>query len=315
MTSNIFTFLQRGISQTNKYGLALLYWRYIYRQLILFQTPVYCPPNSDLEIHIQVCRRDWLNGLWTLSSFYYFVQQPFRLVLLHDGWLDKDKKVINIYKKRFPGIITYNRQVLNSQVEKVILPIAPVIARMWYTGKYFTLPKVVDSFLLSKNRYYLSIDPDILFFSTPHELLNGVQTLNQTSACWNIPIDKGHADGMFCFSPVAIKQLTHLDLPIPFGTGLGCVDRLKFDWNFADYVFSKLKIPKELIFMVDQTLFALFAAKSGFIGLPKELYAINPVTTLEGVIARHYYSKTRDLMYLEGISYLSHIGILSNPLN
>ncbi len=310
MQTNFYTFLRHGFSQVQRYGLKLLYWRYIHRWLILFEKPIFCPPDSHLEIHMQVCARDWLNGLWTLSSFYYFSNKSFRLVLLHDGWLNSNKSILNIYKRHFPGIIVYNRQDLISKVKDKILPIAPTIANMWLDGRYFTLAKVVDSFLLCKNRYYLSVDPDVLFFKRPVELLSGMQTLNGTSACWNFPIERGHADGMFCFSPDVIQQLTGLTLPVPFGTGLGCVDSFQFDWETAESVFSQRQIPENLMFMVDQTLFALFAAKNGFVALPRNRYAIEPVSSLNGVVARHYYSKTRDLMYLEGISYLTHKGLI-----
>jgi len=306
MKPNLLTFLHQGFAQVQKYGLELLYWRYIYRLIVLTKSPITCPPDSKLEVHLQICRRDWLNGLWTLRSFSIFSQQPFRLVLLHDGWLDNESYVVHSYLKQFPGVITYKRSSLLSRVKTEIHPESPSLARLWEDGSYFTLPKVIDSFLLSTNQCYLQLDPDVLFFDYPYDLLMSLTQLNDQSSCWNLPNDKGHADGLFCFTPEEIA-ICGYQVPVPFGTGLGSVNKTKFDWNLADQVFSTLSIPATLKFMVDQTFFALMAAKHGFIPLPKQKYAVDPVTSLEGIVARHYYGKTRDLMYIEGLKKLSQV--------
>jgi len=64
-------------------------------------------------------------------------------------------------------------------------------------------------------------------------------------------------------------------------------------------------------FMADQTLLGIMCAAHGLETLPVERYAIKPVATLAGVVARHYYAKTRDLLYLEGIPALIRAGLLS----
>ena len=307
MKPTILTFIKRGSEQIRKYGFQLLYWRYIYRQKILKKLPISCPPNSKLEIHLQICRRDWLNGLWTLYSFSIYSSKPFRVVLLHDGWLDNTPNITNIYKKQFPGIVIYQRNQLVDMVDDQIKCKSPSIAKLWRDGRYFTLPKIVDSFLLSLNDTYLQLDPDVLFFGYPQVLLESLENLEGRSGCWNLPQDKGHADGLFCFTPNEVKNICSCQLPVPFQIGLGSVNKQTFDWDLAEKVFSTLTIPDSLRFMVDQTFLALMAAKYGFIPLPQREYAVEPVSSLDGVIARHYYSKTRDLMYVEGLKKLSKI--------
>ena len=63
---------------------------------------------------------------------------------------------------------------------------------------------------------------------------------------------------------------------------------------------------------IDQTIIALASLTQGWRSLPPERYAIEPVESLAGVVARHYYSKTRDLLYLEGIPRLIKLGLLKN---
>ena len=56
--------------------------------------------------------------------------------------------------------------------------------------------------------------------------------------------------------------------------------------------------------MIDQTITGIWAAEHGYDELDDGRYAVRPVESLDGVVARHYYSKTRDLMYVEGIRTL-----------
>ena len=64
--------------------------------------------------------------------------------------------------------------------------------------------------------------------------------------------------------------------------------------------------------MIDQTIMALFSLARGWESLPTDRYVLEPVDDLTGVVARHYFGKTRDLMYLEGLPRLIKLGVLQN---
>ena len=63
--------------------------------------------------------------------------------------------------------------------------------------------------------------------------------------------------------------------------------------------------------MLDQTIFAILCLARGWHPLPTERYVLEPVDDLGGVVARHYFGKTRDLLYLEGIPKLIELGLLA----
>jgi len=308
-----FVVINRAIEQIKKYGLPLLYWRYLALRKILNSTPIVCPHKSELEIHIQVCKRDWINGIWTLKTFNHFVNLPFRLVLLHDGSLDlPDLAFIKeTYIKLFPGVITYKRSDISQLIQEFFSEKYPTLNQMWHSEKFITLPKVLDSFILSQNQYYLSLDPDVMFFGYPQELIDFIHQSSNLAACWNTPKYRGHSDGMYCFVPDQVCRLTNYQLPVPFGTGCGTVNQKSFDWHLVEEVFSHMSILPNHEFMVDQTISGLFAAKYGYEPLPQSRYTIEPVNSLDGVITRHYYSKTRDLMYVQGVRYIYETGIFN----
>lgn len=300
MPHSPFSILRRGLSQVRRLGLRLLYYRYLVRPRILKQPPLPCPCDSPLEVHLQVCTRDWLNGHWTLRSLALHVNAPFRLVLLHDGNLDARARAS--YESCFPGVVVTRRDEIGEAVTSLLAEASPTLLKMWMTGRYFTLPKVVESALLALNDSILHIDPDVLFFDRPTELLEPLPT--GIGARWNLPRDKGHADGMFCFTPRLIEETCGLRPPVPFGTGLGRWTPSHMPWQAVENLLSRHQPEDWLIFMLDQTLIALHAAANGWQPLPRERYAIEPVESLEGVVARHYFGKTRDLMYVEGMRFL-----------
>lgn len=297
MAHSPLTILRRGVSQVRKHGLRLLYYRYLVRPRILRSPPLPCPSDSTLEVHMQVCARDWINGHWTIRSLARNADMPFRLVLLHDGNLDARARAS--YESCFPGVVATRRDEMGDAVSDLLGGAAPTLLQMWMTGRYFTLPKVVESALLARNDSILHIDPDVLFFDRPTELLEPLPL--RVGARWNLPRDKGHADGMFCFAPDLIEEASGLRPPVPFGTGLGRWTPSSMPWQTVEKLLSRHRPAEWLIFMLDQTLLALHAAANRWQPLPRDRYAVEPVESLEGVVARHYYGKTRDLMYVEGM--------------
>jgi hypothetical protein len=96
-----------------------------------------------------------------------------------------------------------------------------------------------------------------------------------------------------------------ISLPYDFIIGLGRVNLDYFDWELCEKVLSKHP-PRGRVkhFTIDQSIMGIWAAAHSFSHLDKKRYAVNPVENLDGVVARHYIGKTRDLMYVEGIRNL-----------
>jgi hypothetical protein len=301
------TFFGRGVRQVRQHGLRLLVERYIRRAAILRTAPVACPPEAPLEVHMQICRRDWLNGLWTLKSLRRVSGAPFRLVLLDDGSIGTRER--EIYRTHFPGLVEAATSGLAARVERELRPRAPHIADLWATGIYFTLPKVVDSWLLARNDTILCVDPDVLFFCEPIELLEATRGGLEVFALFNHRPGLKHRDGSYCLDLDRLRTRWGIEFPLGFIIGLGALRLRDIDWPFLDEVCRGETIPHELRFMADQTLTALGAFRGGGRVLPAQRYAVDPVGSLDGVVARHYFGKTRDLFYLEGLPALIAAGL------
>lgn len=300
------TYLKRGVAQFQEYGVPLLYYRFWKRHAIFQTPPLECPPESELEVHMQVCQRDWLNGLWTVRSFAHFVKKPFRLVVLGDGSISGQEH--SKIKQLFPGVVIPDLSDVLNRVEKEIEPSSPTIAKWRKEGVFFTLPKVVDSFLYAHNQRVLTVDPDVLFFDFPKALLEAVEgALGDDFSVLNVTTQRVNTDGCFCIDEAEVKDRFGFELPLNFGIGLGAVNREGYDWGWLESVFREVAPDEELAFMLDQTITALLSVRFGWKKLDPSEYAIEPVSSLDGIVARHYYSKTRDLFYVEGIGKLASV--------
>jgi hypothetical protein len=277
--------------------------RFWHRKKILKAKPVVCPPDSELEVHVQVCKRDWINGIWTIMSFAHYGKKQFRLVMVHDETVPEF--AWDHFKRLFPGVIISDREKLRPEVEEKLKPLSPTIAKMWESGYYVTLPKVVDSWLLAKNQTVVTLDADVLFFDYPNELLDDSIVTGQLAILNHVDTAGPWRAAYYCIDANALEEDMGIALPGDFGLGLGRVNLACYDWAMCERVLSSHPLTGHVKhFMIDQTIMGMWAAQSGFETLESHRYAVRPVESLTGVVARHYFAKTRDLMYVEGIRTL-----------
>ena len=298
-----YNIAKRGLAQIRELGPGLLLERFWHRKKILKAKPVVCPPDSELEVHVQVCKRDWINGIWTIMSFAHYAKQPFRLVMLHDETVPEF--AWDHFRRLFTGVVIADREKLRPEVEEKLEPLSPTVVEMWKSGYYVTLPKIVDSWLLAKNKTVLTLDADVLFFDYPEELLDESKVSGQLAILNYVDTAGPWRAAYYCIDANALQDDMGIDLPSDFGLGLGRVNLEYYDWGLCEKVLSRHPLTGHVKhFMIDQTIMGMWAARSGFETLDSHRYAVRPVDNLEGVVARHYFAKTRDLMYVEGIRNL-----------
>jgi hypothetical protein len=269
--------------------------------------PLPCPDGAALEVHTQVCARDWLNVLWTLKSFS-LVMGPFKLLILCDRTVTQ--QAIECMSAHFPGTRVTACGQPSDETRQTFADRRPGLFGLRKNERFFTLPKVMDSYALRRSEMILTIDPDVLFFAQPVELIADLELTRSYFARLNQPLKDFDPRGAYSIDTNRLREQFGLDLPRRFGCGLGSLHYGKIDWDFIERVLATIPPDPERGFLLDQTITALICLTQGWEVLPPERYAIEPVDSLAGVAARHYYSKTRDLLYLEGIPRLIQLGLL-----
>jgi hypothetical protein len=159
--------------------------------------------------------------------------------------------------------------------------------------KCFDIPEFCDE------AKYLMLDPDVLFFRPPGEILNWAEDSNRRGCWFNRDFQEP--------SPISPAQAV-ADLGVPLwpcvNTGLCLLERQTV--RNLDAMEEWLGHPAlqnpNMQWRVEQTLLALCASKVGKGGLLPEAYEVSSnKNRLPSGISRHYIGCVRDRFYSEGI--------------
>jgi len=309
--------LKKALWLLRQHGAPLLWERFGRRKEILSTPPIPCHPGAALEVHTQVCRRDWLNGVWTLKSLRAQCELPFSLFVYLDA--NVPPEVRWIFETHFPGAQIPQGDWLEEQVRRRLAPMAPALAALWRARHSPTLRKLVNAWLCARNERLLYLDPDVLFFAPPAELLSFILEDDADDLGWfNVTgmIPELLADtGAYSLFEADVLESCGIRLPRDFNCGLSAFRPGRIDWPYLDGVLSALRWRPDRILMVEQTCLALQAERSGWRRLDRERYLVGEGKLLESVVSVHYAAWRRDLFYVEGIPRLRRQGLIQKLKN
>jgi hypothetical protein len=251
-------------------------------------------PLSPVPVHFLTSIHDWRMALWMLASLHKTTQRRWQITLHDDGSLhDCD---LEHFRRIFPGIRILRTRDVEERMTGVLsnYPRCRDYRNLMPHGlKCFDIPEFCEA------SRYLMIDPDLLFFRPPLEILQWVENFSDSS-CW---FNKDFQDP----SPLPPAQAM-ADFGVPLwpcvNTGLCLLQRgVVRDLDSMEKWLGHpaLQNPK-MQWRVEQTLLALCASQAGAGGLLPEEYEVSPHKNREPTgISRHYIGCVRDRFYSEGI--------------
>jgi len=222
-----------------------------------------------------------------------------------------------IFETHFPEIQVPQPDWLEEQVRLRLAPIAPLIATLWRTQHSPTLNKMVNAWICAQKERLLYLDPDVLFFAPPGELLADVQPVGSGNSlglfnATRLPPASLTDSGAFCVSEAEVQQNYHLTLPRDFNAGIGIIHRKAIDWPFIDEVLSKLRWIPDRKLLWDQTCLGLLAARSGWNRLDQKYYLVDDGAINSKTVAAHYFGRDRRAaFYAEGIPLVRRLGLFA----
>ena len=158
------------LRQKYSYGLGVAYYRDVVRPRILRTPPIHGLDDGRCEIHVLTSKRDWLNLVWTLKSFYAFSGRKYGLCIHDDGSLDGTAQ--RELSKHFPDARLIDRQTANREV----LPTLDNYPRcLAFRDTNHLSAKLFDFRHYLRCERMLLLDSDVLFFDEPSELLSRIE--------------------------------------------------------------------------------------------------------------------------------------------
>lgn len=284
--------------EINHEGWSNAWSRWQTQKMILATPPIRTAKSGSTEVRILTWRRDCLNSIWALKSFYHFSQVDYPL-FIHDGGLKKSQ--FHQLQYHFPDAVlipldrgdNYTiKEMEKRQLNRCLL----------YRQKNISTRKLFDFYIMSQADFLVSIDSDIVFFQKPAELL--ASPINFTK-------NKYNKDIKYFYSMELDEMEAAFGIrPIPLiNSGLSLVKRDSINFSKIEEWLEHPKLFADK-WVTEQTLHALASTIYGVELLPDK-YCVSTHPGLESdLVCKHYPGYSKELLYREGMQHLLKMGFI-----
>lgn len=255
-------------------------------------------PGGPVEVRVLTWRRDWMNLIWALKSFYHFADVDYPLYI-HDGGLVENQAERLL--AHFPDAVFVPSKEADAFV------IAELDRRglrrcLEYRKRNPSTRKLFDYFLMTRAESMVCIDSDIVFFRRPDLLLAPPEGL---------PVNRYNRDlaEYYSMTPDELDQAFGIRPPSRINSGLSVVRCASIDLEAVDRWLEHPKLFDDQ-WVTEQTLHALCSTVYGVELLP-ETYMVDIVPgLLPDAVCKHYPGYLRKYLYSEGMDTLARGGFL-----
>ena len=181
-----------------------------------------------------VCEKDYLRSFWALKSFFCYSGLQARLVIQNDGSLSS--KLLDQYREHFPGCVVNTANDSEIRSALVGYPMC-----QFFLGHHAIAKKLFHPLLLSKTKYVIIMDSDILWFRKSKAILNSVKT--------GLPFYVDGGTRAYVRNQEYMEETLELYPANNVNSGILGYQKLQFmDLEFIEKAIQKLvNIPKEFI--------------------------------------------------------------------
>ena len=280
----------------------LIYYRDRFRNKILKTGPIECSSDSGFEIHILTCKRDLLNALWSLKSFYNYNEINPMLVVHEDGTFDDF--CVKIMKNHFRNCRIIQFKKANEEMKK------------WLKGRKFAYEyrfkhfmfhslKLFDFYEYSNTNSVMSIDSDLLFFNKSTEILDHLKN--------NKSFFMSDYKSSYSFEPEILGKTLGIEVISNLNSGLIHLPINQYDPELLE---NFLKLCHDNNYphhgWMEQTAYAVLLSKN-----PELSHRLSPQHQIsfaphqQNTISHHYvYDGSRKNLYIVGLSQLRKANFL-----
>ena len=279
-------------------GLGHAWKRHYFQRKILATPPIKTAQTGRVEVRVLTWRRDCLDAIWALKSFYFFSGLDYPLYI-HDGGLAAGQG--ELLRKHFPRATIVSAAQADRDVT-AILTKRGLRRCLEYRQANITTRKLFDFFLLSTADYLVSIDSDIVFFRRPDLLEVPAK---------GIPRNRYNQDSAYWYSMTLDELESNFGVrPHPLiNSGLSVIRRSSIDFELIEKWLENSKLRANL-WVTEQTLHALCSTIYGVELLPAGYIVSTKPGLPADAICKHYTGFFRHLQYEEGIRFLVENGFL-----
>jgi hypothetical protein len=257
--------------------------------------PFWSEKPQTVPVHVLTGANDWQLAAWMLASWFEFSEYAWPVVIHDDGTLPRDAQ--DTLGALFSNARFISRAESDVAMEKALKPF-PFCYE--YRGMHPLALKIFDIPHFAQTERFMVFDSDLLFFNYPTEIVEWATS--GKDECW---FNEDVAEGSLISAKEAYDELG-VQLWPRVNSGLCLMAKAAIDFDFCDRALAQTTILRGHIWRVEQTLFALCAARHGKGGLLPRRYEVSLGRhASEQAVARHYVGAVRDRFYAEGLKRIA----------
>jgi hypothetical protein len=256
----------------------------------IFLTPAMrCDRGSTLKVASVVSGKDLEMLLWCLKSLFLFSACLWDLWIIDGGLNNEDVKVL---EEHFPGAHICLEPNLTLSLRRCLAGY-PQISQLRLHRKYAPAKKLIDAPWLLRNHKFLLVDPDVLFFRYPIELIDRLRRPETTRFAFNMDKDKGRG----------------------INSGLAIVPSLSVCFTHIEEALDAMPPTQKQQWWIEQDVYARIA-RNCFDEL-SSAYAVEPVEVgdYNALVSCHFIHTCRHHFYQHGIKQLRSAAFLEKLRN
>lgn len=286
--------------ELNREGWGRAFRRCRLQSPILATAPVRTSRRGPVEVRALTWRKDWVNLIWTLKTFYRFAQVDFPL-FIHDGGLTR--RQADRLQQHFPDATIVTRSDADERITSHLSSRGLSRCFDFRMRSHFGR-KLFDYFVFSESERIISLDSDVLFFRRPSELIDRPNEARRN-------LFNRDRDDWYCLDPDGMEA-TFGVRPMPrINSGISSIWCESLDLRRIEAWLAEPVI-HEMAWLTEQTLHAMSSTVYGVELLPST-YALGDTTVpIEKRVCHHYPCASRHRMYEEGMTYLVENGLFDS---
>ena len=271
--------------------------RYTAEEILRRKKPATGSVVEGVPVHVLTGSETWLLSVWMLASWEHYSARRWQIVLHDDGTLTDE--ACSVLVELFPGAVVIRRREADREVGRALKDMRLC---QEYRRRHPLALKIFDVPLLCREGRFILLDSDVLFFKRPEGILK-----------W---VDDGGIDCFFnedveesaLVSAAGALEIFKIRLWRRVNSGLCLVYREAIKPEFCEEYLARTEMLQGPLWRVEQTLFALCAARHGHGGLLSPCYEVSlGWNARPDVVARHYVGAVRDRFYGEGMARLKKV--------
>jgi hypothetical protein len=273
------------------------YYRDVYRRKILSTKPVVCESNSEFEIHVLTSKKDFLNAVWCLKTFYYYSKTRPGLVIHGDGTLGASD--IKAGFKHFQNCRIIRKNDADRDMRDFLAEFK-LCRRNRLRKDFYCAIKLFDPLYYSRSERLLLLDSDVLFFSKPKEIVENIQA---DKSFFNSDYQNAYSHPPEVLEKIlGMKVLPKVNAGLMFLHKQYYVDNL----DFVEYYFEKVDevVTGATINRHEQTVQAILLSKCGAVRLSEQHQISRKHPISDKTVSHHFVadgSGSRIDFYREGL--------------